>query len=1073
MAGTESVGSHDGANTEKPRTESTLEHYAWELALTLPLFVRGKKAALLSAAVNGLHDIRTRDGFAGGFEDFTVGATRGYLMQRTMEHVGAAEWKGSLAAPSKGATLGALNRALDGINLQNYRDQSTGAITSESVGTGLTNYAGQFNFLDSQVREAWAIDIGTYTAAAALSYGLNKSNKGALSRSPLAANLFAAGTIGLISGAGGEILSEQQQGKQTDWGKVLFAGGAELGVQLAAGKLGFEMEQSAGREGSIMMPKPPPQPHVEDVGPPRTAEITKGAQSIAPPAISEIANVAKPADPLAPPEIVKLEAQPEAPPAPPEVPVQVIHEGLVTVAKSAEGSITYHHEDDGNGGRRIASISIDGPGGRTQIRATEQGWEMARGEGKFKPESATIEVDENKGTVTVKSTQDKSLISQDVYRADGTIKRTVRQSGATFIIEGEKVLSSVDVEGRIKTYTWANVDGEDVLTGIDTPDYIEKLVRPGVWQRLDLKTGAITETPGDRSVSRAQGQAEENFPPGSPTLNRKMRLDGTTSTEVSEGFTITHDSSGKVLVFDNVRGEAKVSWDVSTSPPRVSQLAYDDGTYFKRLEERLWEVKEKTADGFSTSVKSGMDLSVDADGTINTSYDPTGKSGKDLVGVSEHFDLTRDERYADQSVKHFGRLKNVTVRADGSELVEFPIPGNSYERNANQDIVRTWQSDGRQVSFSYENGQPTRATVYDTSGLPFETYTGDIKVNEDGSYSVKGEGGIWTTHTTDGKLISDSRTNAVKVGELVEETNSEDIGLLKAVRRGKLRGPDGTEVDVVIRPFDPTSKPNLLKARQAQIYSNVTNTLELGSGEPISIVRELKYPDGSTRSVFVATDAGESWGSYLRSEAAKFSGKPFDENFGPEFLNAAQQNPTLFREAGEMLYEPILYGNHDITELSNSARKVLADGSVSSTMIDPKENMTTAAEASFSDRAGYPGQLEFYQLFAGKHLNEISVDLQKRADRVVELLHAESTRTQLLNDGLSQDEIKALTSRAESLAANGFPPVVDLFSGKATEAAKVASSKAREDTELKFHTITYKDIQANNNGIDALRLGLQ
>jgi len=1077
MAGNDRLGSKDGANSNKANTESTFSHYAWEIALTLPLFMRGKKGALLSAALNGLHDINTRDGAVGGIEDFTVGAARGYLTQRTMERLGVVEWKGSLAAPSKGAAFGAVNRALGGINLQNYRDQSSGEITSKSVETGLTNYTEQFNFGNSQIREAWVLDMASYSAVAAVSYGLNKGNKGALARNPLAANMFAAGTIGLMSGAGGEIINEHRQGTQTDWTKVALAGGTELGVQLAASKIGYQLEARAGSEGSIMLPSPAQRnPVVDDVGPPRTIE---GGRTGKPAALSLLPGAVLDA-PVQVTHEIPVQTPKEGPvqtlhevsvQEPHETPVQLTHEPLVTVIRDGEGTTAFYFEDAGSAGRQIATISISSRDLQINFRKGESGgWEISRKGGGFKPDSAVIAYDEAMGTVTCKYPESTRQIVQEVFHPDGKIDKTLN-SGATFVTQGKRVLSSIDVNGKTKTYHWTNVDGEDVITAIDTPDYSEKEIRPGVWSRLDLKTGAITESAGERTVSTSDGQAEEHFPPGSKTLNRKIGLNGRTYTEVSEGYGLTHDSSGKLVAFDTVKGATKVSWDSST-PPRVMEFDCDDGTYSKRLGDWSWEIREKIANGFSTSVRNGMDLALDPDGTLRTSYDTAGKSGKDVVEIVEHFDLTREEHYADQSVKYFGRLKNVTVRADGSQLEEFPVPGSSYERNANEEIIRTWQSDGRQVAFNYEGGKPTRATVYDTSGLPVETYTGDLKVNGDGSYSVKGDDGTWTTHTTDGGLITDSRTNALKVGELVDVNNSQDIGLLKVVRRGKLQGPDGTQVDAVIRPFDPTSRNNLLKVRQAQIYSNVTQTLELGSGEPICIVRELKLPDGSTKPVFVQEDAGESWGSYLRDKASEYSGKPLDENDGSDFVAAIQQTPGMFEEVGDMLYEPVLFGNHDLTELSNSARRVLSDNSVSSKMIDNKENFTTADIPSFSDRAGYPGQSDIYELYGGKRLSEISPALQARADHVVELLHLESTRAQLQRDGLSEAEINSLTSRAEKLAENGYPQVVSIFSENAIDES-VASSAARAGTEQKFNSITYRDVQANNNGIDALRLGLQ
>jgi hypothetical protein len=237
-----------------------VSNFVTDTAITSTYFVRGARGRTAATVLTGLNDIHLEDGTVGMVGEGLLGATRGYVLARTFETLG----KSNLSAANKGMAIGLAGRLEDGLlNAQSYKDQNG----QFHLSTGLEATA-------SSVANPYALlaDAATFGVANGAGRLLDKSLAGALTKSPIAANVFAGFTIGTISGANNEIQNESKTGNYSALNIIeqSLLGGASNATSAA---LGAKLEQTGAfapgpslfrpgtrPEGSIILPHPETSP---------------------------------------------------------------------------------------------------------------------------------------------------------------------------------------------------------------------------------------------------------------------------------------------------------------------------------------------------------------------------------------------------------------------------------------------------------------------------------------------------------------------------------------------------------------------------------------------------------------------------------------------------------------------------------------------------------------------------------------------------------------------------------------------------------------------------------------------
>lgn len=180
--------------------DGVVKHTA-DFLKTVPMFMPGKSAFALAAALYGLDEVKLHDKSKNVAIDICLGATKGILDKGAFAFFGSRDWCVAAQGTAIGATLGLVNQSL---TRENYLNEQ-GHITQKSFGNGLAEIAK--NTFDPASVAAQSIAFGVSGAAVETA---NLATHGLLSRSPLATNLCAGFIFGTAGSAAFEITKEKK-----------------------------------------------------------------------------------------------------------------------------------------------------------------------------------------------------------------------------------------------------------------------------------------------------------------------------------------------------------------------------------------------------------------------------------------------------------------------------------------------------------------------------------------------------------------------------------------------------------------------------------------------------------------------------------------------------------------------------------------------------------------------------------------------------------------------------------------------------------------------------------------------
>lgn len=225
---------------ENSKTRDEVEHYAGELAKSVPLFMGGGRAYAGAALMYGLDQVHLGDSTSTQAADFGLGLTKGLALKGTFDLIG----KENYGIATKGALIGGLSRAADvGLTRQTYLDKDGGFNLTE----GLYKTA-QATFSPKMI----AADVMIFGAAHGLFKAGNFATGGAIERSPLLSTMGMGTTFGLVSGTGAEMQRQADAHEQFDPVKAAVRGVLQAGVTtIAAVPGGMQMARMQSRAGEF------------------------------------------------------------------------------------------------------------------------------------------------------------------------------------------------------------------------------------------------------------------------------------------------------------------------------------------------------------------------------------------------------------------------------------------------------------------------------------------------------------------------------------------------------------------------------------------------------------------------------------------------------------------------------------------------------------------------------------------------------------------------------------------------------------------------------------------------------
>lgn len=203
--------------------EREFVRYGSGLVKTVPLFMMGKKAAVLTAALYAIDEMRPGDSYCAQGADLLLGTGKGLGTKALFAATG--DWKVNPAI--KGLVIGNGSRLLEtGLTRETYVDHKTNLPSWDAT---VSNYnKNVINF------KAAMTDVVLFTAAYGGTRWLNSSTNNLLDRSRMANVMATGGTFGLFSGSLEEMERQRRNGEQTNYLKVLGRGLLKGGLDTVA-----------------------------------------------------------------------------------------------------------------------------------------------------------------------------------------------------------------------------------------------------------------------------------------------------------------------------------------------------------------------------------------------------------------------------------------------------------------------------------------------------------------------------------------------------------------------------------------------------------------------------------------------------------------------------------------------------------------------------------------------------------------------------------------------------------------------------------------------------------------------
>lgn len=203
--------------------EREFVRYGSGFVKTVPLFMLGKRAAVLTAILYAADEMRPGDSYGAQGADLLLGTGKGLGTKALFAATG--DWKVNPAI--KGLVIGNGSRLLEtGLSRHTYVDHKTNLPSWDAT---LSNYnKNVFNF------KAAATDVVLFSAAHGSTRWLNSSTNNLLDRSRMANVMATGGTFGLFSGSLEELERQHRSGEPTSYLKVLGRGLLKGGLDTVA-----------------------------------------------------------------------------------------------------------------------------------------------------------------------------------------------------------------------------------------------------------------------------------------------------------------------------------------------------------------------------------------------------------------------------------------------------------------------------------------------------------------------------------------------------------------------------------------------------------------------------------------------------------------------------------------------------------------------------------------------------------------------------------------------------------------------------------------------------------------------
>lgn len=201
-------------------TRAEVAHYATGFVKAVGLFARGRAGLAGTVAVYALDAMDPDTSIATQAVDGALGGSKGALLKGVLHGLGKKE----LPIATKGAVLGVASSAVEtGLTRSTYIDPKTGSF---DFGSGLDRVRET-----SLNRTSIIANAVIFTAAHGIFGGADNLSGGLIKKSPLLANMTNGFSFGMVSGAGTEIMGQQEAGGEIDIAgiakKALIQGGVD------------------------------------------------------------------------------------------------------------------------------------------------------------------------------------------------------------------------------------------------------------------------------------------------------------------------------------------------------------------------------------------------------------------------------------------------------------------------------------------------------------------------------------------------------------------------------------------------------------------------------------------------------------------------------------------------------------------------------------------------------------------------------------------------------------------------------------------------------------------------------
>jgi len=275
-----------------------------------------------------------------------------------------------------------------------------------------------------------------------------------------------------------------------------------------------------------------------------------------------------------------------------------------------------------------------------------------------------------------------------------------------------------------------------------------------------------------------------------------------------------------------------------------------------------------------------------------------------------------------------------------------------------------------------------------------------------------------------------------------------------------------TITDVVIRPYNGDASA-VLRMQRAQISDNVNRTVREATGVdmpslPLVLREKVNLPGSGESTVMIQKNGGKQLGTQLREWATEAYGAENSELPTGSITKLINNNSSVRELTARAAVDNMFKGNVDTVEFSQqtiadakAGSKVLPQGKFSLIAIDNKNDFTLLDKPSWGFGSQFGLSLEVAKALEGKKLGEISPRLQADVEAMLQVFSSSESRTKLMRDGLTAQEIDAARDRLQILAREGLPKHLGEMNFYADEAQQQITASLNSNYDLEADIIRH------------------